>query len=391
MITSSMSTNRAITTRAITKSVTAGGAAGTITAAGRVAVDKAFLGGIPTVGLIFLVVLFLGGCRDSQEKHPSRADGGVTIGFSVATDTFVIERWNKDIKIFSSAAGRLGAEVLLQTSAGGAQAQISQIRYLLDQDIDVLVVLPHDTAMLAGVVRLANERRIPVISYDRLIQGVPVSAYVSFDNEEVGRLFGRALVEAVPRGNYLVVNGAETDNNSYLLNRGLFQILEGPRASGEISVVDEIWLQAWSSDEATERIRQVLDRTTDIDAIAAGNDQVANAAIQLLAERRMAGRVAVVGQDADLLSCQRVVEGLQLMTVYKPIQKLATRAAALAVDLAGGVLPEPDRYMDNGSGQEIPFFVEMPRAVFRHNMDETVIRDGFHSREAVYRTATGQK
>ncbi|SIQ39196.1 xylose-binding protein [Alkalispirochaeta americana] len=345
--------------------------------------------------LFFLLLLvvpmtFLSGCGIAQEEEGSPVGKGVTIGFSVATDTFVIERWNKDIKIFSSAAGRLGAEVLLQTSAGGAQAQINQIRYLLDQDIDVLVVLPHDTAMLAGVVRTANDRRIPVISYDRLIQGVPVSAYVSFDNEEVGRLFGRALIEAVPRGNYLVVNGAETDNNSYLLNQGLFQVLKAPLASGDISVVDEIWLQAWSSDEATERIRRVLDRTTDIDAIAAGNDQIANAAIQLLAERRMAGRVAVVGQDADLLSCQRVVEGIQLMTVYKPIQQLATRAAALAVDLAEGTLPEPDRYMDNGSGQEIPFFVEMPQAVFRHNMDETVIRDGFHSKEAVYRTTAGQ-
>ena len=64
------------------------------------------------------------------------------IGFSVATDTFIIERWNKDIKVFNSAARELGADVLLQMSAGGTQAQIEQIRYLLTQEIDVLVVLP---------------------------------------------------------------------------------------------------------------------------------------------------------------------------------------------------------------------------------------------------------
>jgi D-xylose transport system substrate-binding protein len=310
----------------------------------------------------------------------------VTVGYSIATDTFIIERWNKDIKVFNSAAQELGAEVLLQMSAGGTDAQIDQVRYLFTQDIDVLVLLPHDTDELASVAQEALNRGIPVISYDRLVQNVPVDAYISFDNEEVGRLFGRALTEEVPQGRYLVVNGSVRDNNSYRVNAGLYQVLQPFVDRGDIEIVDEIWLEAWSSDEARARIGEVLERTTDIDAISAANDQIANAAIQLLAERRMAGDVAVVGQDADLLSTQRVVEGLQLMTVYKPIHRLATRAAELAVAMAEGEAPEPDRYVTNGSDREIAYYVEEPLAVFRENMDETIIRDGFHSAEDVYRT-----
>jgi D-xylose transport system substrate-binding protein len=331
-----------------------------------------------------------GTLRGNRSGPTSGDTDGITIGFSVATDTFIIERWNKDIKIFTSTARELGAEVIMQMSAGGTQAQIDQIRYLFDQNIDVLVVLPHDTDMLAGVVRTANERRIPVIAYDRLIQGVPVTAYISFDNVEVGRLFGQALTSAVPEGRYLIVNGSIRDNNSYLVNQGLYEIIQPFLDRGDITLVDEIWLEAWSSDEATARIAEVLEETEDIDAISAANDQIANAAIQLLAERRMAGQVAVVGQDADLMSTQRVVEGLQLMTVYKPIHRMASRAARVAVGIAKGEMPEPDRYMDNGSGEEIPFFMEAPRAVFSWNMDETIIRDGFHSAEDVYRTTTEQ-
>jgi D-xylose transport system substrate-binding protein len=304
----------------------------------------------------------------------------------MATDTFIIERWNKDIKVFNSAARELGAEILLQMSAGGTEAQIEQVQYLFTQDIDVLVLLPHDTDELAEVAQAALDRDIPVISYDRLIQGVPVTAFISFDNEEVGRLFGRALTDAVPEGRYLIVNGSVRDNNSYRVNDGLHEVIQPYIDSGAIEVVEEIWLDAWSSDEARERIGTVLEETTDIDAISAGNDQVANAAIQLLAERRLAGQVAVVGQDADLLSTQRVVEGLQLMTVYKPIHRLASRAAELAVAIAEGNPPEPDRYVTNGSGSEIPYYVEEPTAVYRYNMDETIIRDGFHSAEDVYRT-----
>ena len=335
--------------------------------------------------LFFLSWLILGcGAQGRQEKPE---DDVVTIGFSIATDTFIIERWNKDIKIFTGAAKELGAEVILQFSAGGTRSQIDQISYLLDKNIDVLVVLAHDTSLLAGAIKEVKDRRVPVLAYDRLIQGVPVDAFISFDNQEVGRLFGKALTAKVPRGRYLIVNGSVRDNNSYEVNTGLHEIIDPFIERGDISVVEELWLEQWSGDEASARVAEVLQRTTDIDAISAGNDQLANAAIQLLAERRMAGSVAVVGQDADLLSCQRVLEGLQLMTVYKPIERLASRAAQLAVNLAEGELPEPDRLIENGSDQPIPYFIEMPVAVFSHNMDETIIRDGFHSKEDVYREA----
>jgi D-xylose transport system substrate-binding protein len=349
---------------------------------------------------VVLVVFLVAACGPESEAGTGRSartatgersgsagtQKAIRIGFSIATDTFIIERWNKDIKVFTSAAQELGAEVALQMSAGGTQAQIEQVRYLFSQDIDVLVLLPHDTDELAAVAEQALDRGIPVVSYDRLIQEVPITAYISFDNEEVGRLFGRALTSEVPTGRYLIVNGSVRDDNSFRVNRGLHEVIDPLVDRGDIRIVDEIWLDAWSFDEALERIGAVLERTTDIDAISAANDQLANAAIQLLSERRLAGEVAVVGQDADLLSSQRVVEGLQLMTVYKPIHRLATRAAAIAVAIARGEQPPPDRYVTNGSGEEIPYYVEEPQAVFRHNMDATIIRDGFHSAEDVYRT-----
>lgn len=325
-------------------------------------------------------------------KSPDRKTGGnkdrVVIGFSIATDTFILERWNKDIKIFSGAARDLGADVIVQLSAGGTNEQIAQINFLLTRDIDVLVVIAHDTDMLSGVVKKVKDAKIPVIAYDRLIMGVPIDAYVSFNNREVGRLFAKALTSAVPSGRYLVVNGSRRDNNSYEVNAGLHEIIDPYVAAKEVSIVNEIWLDEWSSDEALERIGAVLDQTTDIDAISCANDQIAGAAIQLLAEHRLAGKVAVVGQDAEIGACQKVVEGTQLMTVYKPIARLAARAAELAVGIARGEKPTPDLMVDNRSGSMTPYYMEEPKAVFKGNMDSSVIRDGFHSVEDVYRNAT---
>ena len=315
----------------------------------------------------------------------------LTIGFSIATATFIIERWNKDLRVFTGAAKELGADVIVQLSAGGVREQISQINYMINQNIDILVVIAHDTELIAGAIRQIKDGGIAVIAYDRLIQGVPLDAYVSFDSREVGRQFGRALHAAVPRGRYLAVNGSVHDVNSFDISEGLHEIIDPLIGGGAVELVREIWLEEWSSDEALEKIGEVFGESTDFDAIACGNDAIAGAAIQLLSERRLAGRVAVVGQDADLSACQRIVEGTQLMTVYKPIGRIGVKAAELAVALGrkargdeNAPIPPPDIMLDNQSGTLIPSYLEKSIAVNKDNIDE-VIRDGFHSRDDVFR------
>jgi D-xylose transport system substrate-binding protein len=338
------------------------------------------------ITVIFLSVVFLLSCsaKDDSEKEVIR------IGFSAASETFLLERWDRDIKIFMHTARELGAEVIFAKSPGNALDQIPQIQYLLKQDIDVLVVIPQDKVLLGGVIQKTLDRGIPVLSYDRPIMDVPITGYVSFDNHEVGRLLSSALISRVPVGNYIIINGSIHDNNSFQVNNGVHEILDPFIEKGDVKVIDEVWLEHWSYDEALVEIGKVLDRTEDIQAISAANDLIAQAAVRLLSERQLAGKVAVVGQDADLVSCQNIVEGTQLMTVYKPIQKLAARAAGLAVSMAKNDMPEPDRYIDNNSSKEIPFYVNTPIPVYRENLDSTVLSDGFHSREDVYRNAIGQ-
>ncbi|MDR2072313.1 MAG: substrate-binding domain-containing protein [Spirochaetaceae bacterium] len=320
----------------------------------------------------------------------------LTIGFSIATATFIIERWNKDLKVFTGAAQELGADVIVQLSAGGIQEQISQINYMVNQNIDILVVIAHDTELIAGAIRQVKEAGIPVIAYDRLIQKVPLDAYVSFDSREVGRYFGETLRDAVPRGRYLVVNGSIHDVNSAEINTGFYEIIGPLIKSGAVRIEREIWLEEWSSDEALEKIGAIFNETTNFDAIVCGNDAIAGAAIRLLSERRLAGKVAVVGQDAELSSCQRIVEGTQLMTVYKPIGSLGVRAARLAAALgekSRGAktveLPPPDTMVDNQSGTMIPAYLQKSTAIYRDNID-IIIRDGFHSREDIFRNTGAQ-
>jgi len=331
-----------------------------------------------------------GGSLPGPDSQRAGGEQRLTIGFSIATATFIIERWNKDLKVFTGAAQQLGADVIVQLSAGGIQEQIAQINYMVNQNIDVLVVIAHDTELIADAIRQVKDSGIPVIAYDRLIQKVPLDAYISFDSREVGRQFGRALRDAVPRGRYLVVNGSIHDVNSFDISEGFHEIVDPLVKSGAVLIGRETWLEEWSSDEALVKIGAIFAETTAFNAIACGNDAIAGAAIQLLSERRLAGKIVVVGQDAELSACQRIVEGTQLMTVYKPIGKIGVRAAALAVAVAWKIrdhdaeLPVPDAMVDNHSGIKVPTYLEKTIAIYRNNIEE-VIRDGFHSREDIYR------
>jgi D-xylose transport system substrate-binding protein len=98
----------------------------------------------------------------------------------------------------------------------------------------------------------------------------------------------------------------------------------------------------------------------------------------------MTGDIIVIGQDADLTACQRIVEGTQLMTIYKPIEKLAEATIAMAIKLVKNVPLNVNETIYNGR-YDVKYYVLDPIAVYKENIDETIIRDGFHIKEEIYR------
>jgi D-xylose transport system substrate-binding protein len=255
---------------------------------------------------------------------------------------------------------------------------------LATKDIDVLVVVPNDADRLSAVVGEVRAKGIPVLSYDRLVRKAGVDLYVSFDNEKVGFLMADALCREVPAGNFIIVNGPRSDNNARMLNTGIHNVLDSRVANRQIRIINEIWPETWDSDPVRRQLEDLVSRDRDVTAVIAGNDMLAEAAIGVLAENRLASQARVAGQDADLAACQRIAEGTQYATVYKPIDRLALTAAGFAVMLARGEKIPTDSTIDDGAGR-IPYVRLEPILVTRDLLDATVIKDGFHSAADVYR------
>jgi D-xylose transport system substrate-binding protein len=139
----------------------------------------------------------------------------------------------------------------------------------------------------------------------------------------------------------------------------------------------------WNPDLAYKTIKNYLATGQSLDAVVAANDGTAFGVIQALAEKGLAGRVPVSGQDAELSACQRIIAGTQTSTVYKPIAAEADQAAAAAVAMAEGQSPAVNSTINNGQ-MDVPSYFLNPIIVNKSNMMETIVKDGFHTYDEVY-------
>ena len=336
-------------------------------------------------GLVFSIVSILkeSGMEAFEDgKRGNDNENQIKIGFSLGT--LKEERWIKDRDIMMARARELGADIIVQNANNDDQDQLKQVRYLLDQGIDVLIIVPNDLNKAATAVEMAKKQGVPVISYDRLVLNSNVDLYITFDNMKVGELMAERIAKTMDTGNVLIINGAQNDNNTAMIKQGYDKILQPLVESGKINIIGEEWAANWLKEYAFKVVDEALQKKLKINAVIAGNDSLAEGAIEALSEHRLTDEVRVIGQDADLTACQRIVEGTQLMTIYKPIEKLAEATVEMAIRLVRNEPLNIDDYISDGK-YNVRYYVLEPIAVDKNNIDDTIIRDGFHLKNEVYR------
>ena len=239
----------------------------------------------------------------------------------------------------------------------------------------------------------AHEAGIPVIAYDRLVRNGDLDFYITFDSVKVGEKEAEFVVNKAPKGNYIWLKGGPEDFNAHLVYEGQKKVLQPYIDRGDINIVLEQWCKGWAPSEALKHAENGLTLAdNDIQAVIASNDGTAGGAVQALAAQGLAGKVPIAGQDADIAACQRIVEGIQTGTVYKPLAKLNLAAIELAVALAQG--KDPMSSMDSSLGvwtklnngtKDVDSFSVDVIAVDKDNMVDIIIKDGFHKLEDVYK------
>jgi D-xylose transport system substrate-binding protein len=337
--------------------------------------------GLVVLSLVLSVLIGATIAGRGRDAAPGvRAGGPPVIGLSLGT--LQEERWQRDRDRFVARAEELGARVIVQSGNSETARQLQDIESLLSRGVQVLVVVAHDPTAMGRAVDSAHAAGVPVVCYDRLITGCDVDLYLSFDNVRVGRIQAEYLVRRLGgKGRIVRVHGPKTDQTGLLFKQGQDEVLAPAIARGDVVVVHEDYAAGWKPSEAKRIVNAAITaRGPTFDAVLATNDGTAGGAIQALIEEGLAGKVIVTGQDADLAACQRIVRGTQTMSVYKPLARLADRAADAAVALARRRPVIARDGVPNGV-KEVPSILEPVVAVDRENLEATVIRDGFHRAE----------
>jgi D-xylose transport system substrate-binding protein len=351
---------------------------------------------------LFLCVSFVAGCvqgpptptgNTATQSGASTTTPNVKIRIGFAMDTLKEERWQRDRDAFEAHCKQMNVECVITVADNKADKQANDVDNLLTQGVNVLVIAPHDATQAASMVEKAKAQNVPVISYDRLINSDKIDLYVSHQVPVIGRKIAEYALQKVPKGNYIMVYGASTDNNAVIMQKEQLAVLKTATDSQDIKIVANQFITDWKPELALNFVENALTQYGDkIDAIVVSNDGMASGAISALEKRGLAGKILVTGQDAQKDALQRIAEGKQTMTIYKPIIPLANAAVEAAMKLAKKEqLTQAQNFKNDTLGKDIQAILLEIVVVDKDNLMTTVIKDGFAKYEDVYANVPADK
>ncbi|GAA1643457.1 sugar ABC transporter substrate-binding protein [Actinoplanes couchii] len=297
----------------------------------------------------------------------------------ILPDTTSSTRWvNDDPKYLQAAFDASGVPAQIFNAEGDEEEFKRIARTALDRGFKVLVIVNLSAASGKAVIADAHARGVPVIDYDRLTLNGAADYYVSFDNEEVGRLQAEGLMNCLKQKNVdspviAELNGSQSDNNAYLFKDGYDKVLNSYYDNASAIKGPDQFVPGWDEDNAREIFELMIKQYPNVDGVLAANDGLGNAAIEVLKSKGRNGKVPVTGQDATVKGLQNILTGDQCMTVYKDTKAEADAAAKLAIGLykkekqnVTAKIKDPD------SGLYIPFVKLEPKAINRANIKSIV-------------------
>ncbi|MBA2944747.1 sugar ABC transporter substrate-binding protein [Streptomyces himalayensis] len=325
----------------------------------------------------------LAACGGGDGGSADRAEDALKIGLLLPDATTA--RWEKDDRpLLEKKIRELCAECMVEhaNGKGDVATQQQQVDSMIIRGVDVMVLAAVDAKALQPAVRKADEANVRVVAYDRLAEG-PISGYVSFDGEEVGRLQGEGLLDALgdkaDGSRIVMMNGDPTDPNAAAFKKGALSVLED-----RVRIAKMYDNPGWRSEHAHTNMSGAISTlgADNIDGVYSANDGLAAGVISALKANKINPLPPVTGQDAELGGVQRIVTGEQYMSVYKPFEPQAAAGAEMAVALARGENLDgiaEHTTVNSPTAQAVPAVLLTPVSLTVDNIKETVVKDGLYT------------
>jgi D-xylose transport system substrate-binding protein len=326
----------------------------------------------------------------------------------VLPDTTSSTRWvDFDAPYMKEAftdAGYTSSEFRIDNAQGIDANQLSDATADINLGAKVLIVTPLDGPTGVAIAKLAEQKGVTLVAYDRAIFQGTNTYYVSFDGEKVGELIGtgfEACVKAwnIAKPQVFVLNGGEdTDPNAIAFASGYNKIVwgqenktvnAGATNSAGDSLVGENFAPGWDNTKGGTIFQQEYTANPKINATIEANDGLANAVItDLKTDGVKPNTVPTTGQDATAQGMAWILEGYQCGSVYKAVYKEVQDAVSMATILLAGQTPPAALLNGKATDSADPSITEPASLltsewVTKANIESTVVKDGFDSASAI--------
>ncbi len=326
--------------------------------------------------LLFVFILVLIGFSNCNEQKSQ-----FKVGFLVPT--LESKRYAKESGYFQEKIKEFGGTVIIKDAERDESKQYQQAIELINEGVDILVINAVNANTSAAIIRDAHKKGIKVIAYDRFIKNCELDFFITFDGEKVGELLANYVVDKVPQGNYVILNGDKGDENAILFQNGAIKVLKPFIDSKKITIVYSGFMDDWLGINAAYYTDKILEfSNVKIDVIISMYDGLSDGIVSVLETKDLSDKILVTGQDAEIGACNRIMNGKQAMTIYKPGKLLAYKCAEIVLQLVKNEKIVNLKYINNGR-IDVPSVILDPMVVDKNNMELTVVADGMLSMEEI--------
>ena len=341
-----------------------------------------------------------GGGESVEEAAPE----DLTVG--VAMPTQQSERWIADGENVQASLEELGYNVDLQYANDDIPTQIAQIENMIATGADALIIASIDGTTLTDVLQEAANNDIPVIAYDRLINGTEnVDYYTTFDNYQVGVQQATSLLTGLgvldEEGNETgesgpfnieLFAGSPDDNNANFFWNGAIDTLQPYLDSGVLVVpsgqteFEQAAILRWLPATAQARMENLITvgGGARLDGVLSPYDGLSIGIISALTSGGYSADdlPIVTGQDAEVGSVKSIIAGEQYSTIFKDTRNLGAQAVSMVDAVLNGEEPEVNdtETYDNGV-KVVPSYLLESEIVTADNYEEVLIGGDYYTAE----------
>lgn len=232
--------------------------------------------------LILGIIFILWGCTESKTYR---------IGVSQCSQddwrAKMNDEINREIMFHEDAVAEI------RSADDSSAKQIADIRYFVDNGFDIIIVSPNEAEALTPIIKEVYEKGIPVVIFDRNINGDTYTARIGVDDRGLGRSAAHYALHLSGKGAKAIeIYGLKGSTPAEGRHEGFVSEFEKNGGTLLTSVASN-----WNKEDAEAAVDSLLEIYSDVDLIYAHNDRMAIGASEV-ARRHGRRDIRIIGIDA---------------------------------------------------------------------------------------------